>query len=565
MQNVENTDTEEKTGHFIAEAIKEDLAKSGKTLKTRFPPEPNGYIHIGHAKSICLNFGLAQQFDNGVCNLRFDDTNPIKEDTEYVDSIQEDVKWLGFEFENRKFYASDYYQRLYDWACDLIRSGDAYVCDLNAEETRQYRGTVKEAGKPSPYRDRSVEENLELFEKMKNGEFEEGAKILRAKIDMASPNMHLRDPAMYRIMKVSHHRTGDDWCIYPMYDYAHGLSDKIEGITHSICTLEFEIHRPLYEWFLNKLNLNDQPRQIEFARLNLSYTVMSKRKLQELVETKLVSGWDDPRMPTISGLRRRGFTPASIREFCDRIGVAKVDSFVDLDMLNFCIREDLNRNAQRRMAVLDPIKVTITNYPEGQSEDIVCKNNPNDPDAGTRLVKFSRNLLIEREDFMEDAPKKFFRLTEGKEVRFVHAFFITCQEAIKDEDGNITELLCTYDPETKGGNSPDGRKVKGTIHWLSAEHCVDAEVRMVDILFNKENPADVEEGQDWKDNINPDSMVINTNAKIEQSLTEASADAAIQFLRNGYFVADSKDFTAEKPVFNRTVPLKDSWAKQTKK
>ena len=557
-------DTPSNPDHFISEAIKADLTDGNRTLKTRFPPEPNGYIHIGHAKSICLNFGLAQDFEGGTCNLRFDDTNPVKEDTEYVDSIRNDVKWLGFDWEEREYFASDYYQKLYEWAVQLIKQGDAYVCDLSAEETREYRGTVKEAGKNSPFRDRSVEENLELFEGMKAGQFEEGSRILRAKIDMASPNMHLRDPAIYRIIKAHHHRTGDDWCIYPMYDFAHGLSDAIEGITHSICTLEFEIHRPLYEWFLDKLKVENQPRQIEFARLNLTYTVMSKRKLQELVEGNLVDGWDDPRMPTVSGLRRRGFTPEAIREFCTRIGVAKVDSFVDLDMLNFCIREDLNRRAQRRMAVLDPIKVTITNYPENQTEEIECVNNPNDPETGTRMVPFSRNLFIERADFMEDAPRKFFRMTQGREVRFVHAYYITCDEVVKDEEGNVTELLCTYDPETKGGDSADGRKVKGTIHWVSQESAVDAEVRMVDILFTKENPSDIEEGSDWKDNINPNSMDI-VKAKLEPSLIEMDGSFPVQFLRNGYFIADSKDYSKESPVFNRTVPLKDSWAKVQKK
>ncbi len=552
------------SSHFISEAIKSDLEGSSKKLKTRFPPEPNGYIHIGHAKSICLNFGLAQQFENASCNLRFDDTNPVKEDVEYVESIKEDVKWLGFDWKEQEFFASDYYPKLYNWACDLIKSGDAYVCDLNAEETRKYRGTVKEAGTPSPFRNRTVEENLQLFEEMKEGKHLEGSCILRAKIDMSSPNMHLRDPAIYRIINTNHHRTGDQWCIYPMYDFAHGLSDALEGVTHSICTLEFEIHRPLYEWFLTKLNIENKPRQIEFARLNLTYTVMSKRKLQELVETKLVNGWNDPRMPTISGLRRRGFTASSIREFCSRIGVAKVDSFVDLDLLNFCVKEDLNKTSPRRMAVLDPIKVTVTNYPEGKTEDCEAVNNPNQPETGTRSIPFSRNLWIERADFMEDAPRKFFRLTQGREVRFMHAYYITCNDVVKNEQGEVIELLCTYDPETKGGDSADGRKVKGTIHWVSAEQAIDAEVRLIDILFTKENPLATEGGEDWKESINPDSMKTIT-AKIEPSLAKLQPGEPIQFLRNGYFIADSIDYTNSKPVFNRTVPLRDSWAKQAKK
>jgi glutaminyl-tRNA synthetase len=552
------------SSHFIAEAIKADLGKSGLSLKTRFPPEPNGYIHIGHAKSICLNFGLAQEFNGGTCNLRFDDTNPVKEDQEYVDSIKEDVKWLGFDWDDREFYASDYYEKLFDWAVQLIRQGDAYVCDLTQEQTKDFRGTVKIPGTNSPYRDRSPEENLALFMGMKNGEYEEGSRILRAKIDMTSPNMHMRDPAIYRILKRTHHRTGDDWCIYPMYDFAHGLSDALEGITHSICTLEFEVHRPLYEWFLNKLQILNQPRQIEFARLNISYTMMSKRKLQLLVEENLVLGWDDPRMPTISGLRRRGFTPASIREFCDRIGVAKVDSIVDIELLNFCIREELNRTAERKMVILNPLKVTITNFPENSIEEIDCVNNPNDPNSANRKVPFSRNLFIERDDFMEDAPKKFFRLSQGREVRLVHAYYIQCEQVIKDENGEIIELLCTYDPATKGGDSPDGRKVKGTIHWVSQDHCIDAEIRLIDHLFNIENPADVPEGGDWRDQLNPNSMKI-IYAKAEPSLKSVQPGDAFQFLRNGYFNADPKDFNSTKPVFNRTVGLKDSWAKEVKK
>lgn len=557
--------SEEKTKgpDFIRQIINDDIAagKNGGKVHTRFPPEPNGYLHIGHGKSICLNFGIAEDY-KGKCNLRFDDTNPTKEDQEYVDSIIEDVNWLGFNPEI--FFASDYFDQMYAWALELINSGKAYVDSQNAEEMRENRGTPTKPGVNSPYRDRSVEENLELFEKMTKGEMEEGTCILRAKIDMAHQNMNMRDPAIYRIRKESHHRTGDKWCIYPMYDFAHGYEDAIEGITHSICTLEFENHRPLYDWFLDNVSAPCHPQQIEFARLNLSYTVMSKRKLLELVTDKLVAGWDDPRMPTLSGFRRRGYTPASIRRFAKEIGVSKVNSLVDISFLQFILREELNETADRAMAVLDPLKVTITNYPEGQIEEFEGENNPGNPDAGSRKLPFGRELYIEKDDFMEDAPKKFFRLAPGREVRLKHAYFITCTDVVKDENGEVVELLCTYDPETRGGDAPDGRKVKGTLHWVSAEKGVRAEVRVYDHLFTLENMDDMEEGKDYRDYLNPESLVIK-DAVIEPSLVEAEAGKTFQFLRQGYFCADAKDHSKDHPVFNRTVALKDSWAKIQKK
>ncbi len=561
----ENNQTEEKTKgpDFIRQIINEDLAqgKNDGKVHTRFPPEPNGYLHIGHGKSICLNFGIAEDY-KGVCNLRFDDTNPTKEDQEYVDSIIEDVRWLGFDPEI--FYASDYFDQFYAWALELIDAGKAYVDSQSADEIRQSRGTPTKPGVDSPYRTRSVEENRDLFTRMTAGEFEEGSCILRAKIDMAHQNMNMRDPAIYRIRKESHHRTGDKWSIYPMYDFAHGFEDAIEGITHSICTLEFENHRPLYDWFLNNVSAPCHPRQIEFARLNLSYTVMSKRKLLELVTEGLVAGWDDPRMPTLSGFRRRGYTPASIRRFAREIGVSKVNSLVDISFLQFIIREELNENADRAMAVLDPLKVTITNYPEGQIEELEAENNPGNPEAGCRMVPFGREIYIERDDFMEEPPRKFFRLAPGKEVRLKHAYFITCDEVIKDNNGNVTELLCSYDPATKGGDSPDGRKVKGTLHWVSAEKAVEAEVRLYDNLFSLENMDDMEEGKDYKDYLNPESLVIR-KAMVEPSLVDAPAGKSFQFLRQGYFCADTGDHSSAHPVFNRTVALKDSWAKMQKK
>ncbi|MCX7749219.1 MAG: glutamine--tRNA ligase/YqeY domain fusion protein [Clostridia bacterium] len=551
---------------FIQDIIDKDMEsnKYGGRVHTRFPPEPNGYLHIGHAKSICLNFGLAKR-NSGLCNLRFDDTNPVKEDVEYVESIQEDVKWLGFEWDERMFYASDYFGRLYDYAIALIKAGKAYVCDLKADQIREYRGTLTEPGKESPYRTRTVEENLELFERMKNGEFEDGSRVLRAKIDMSSPNLNMRDPVMYRIMHATHHRTGDKWCIYPMYDYAHPISDYIEGITHSICTLEFEDHRPLYDWFLQALELKECPQQIEFARLNLNYTVMSKRKLLQLVKEGHVSGWDDPRMPTISGLRRRGYTPESIRDFCDRIGVAKTTSTVDIALLEHCIREDLNIRAPRVMAVLRPVKVIIDNYPEGQVEWFQSENNPEDPSMGSRSIPFSREIYIEQDDFCENPPKKYFRLAPGAEVRLKHAYFIRCEHVVKDEKtGEIIEIHCTYDPESKGGNSPDGRKVKGTLHWVSVQHALDAEIRLYDHLFTVPNPGEEKDGADFKDNLNPASLELLSNCKIEPSLADAKPGSKFQFLRMGYFSLDEVGYSKEKPIFNRIVALKDSWAKIVK-
>jgi glutaminyl-tRNA synthetase len=565
MSDGKNTPENAETGDineyldFIRTRVRDDQAaglNEGR-VHTRFPPEPNGYLHIGHAKSIVLNSGIAAEF-NGKFNLRFDDTNPEKEDTEYVESIKEDMRWLGADWEDREFYASDYFEQLYEWAQHLIREGKAFVCSLNEEEIREYRGTVKEAGRHSPDRDRSPEESLELLEGMRRGDFDEGAYTLRAKIDMAHSNMKMRDPLIYRIRKVHHHRTGDAWNIYPMYDYAHGQSDAIEGITHSICTLEFEVNRPLYDWFIENLPVPHRPRQIEFARLNLTYTVMSKRKLLQLVNDDHVSGWDDPRMPTISGLRRLGYTTESIRRFCDRIGLAKRDSTVDLDLLKWSIRNELNLTATRYMGVLRPLKVVITNYPEGQVEDIECVNNPEDESAGTRTVPFSREIYIEQTDFREEAPRKFFRLKPDHEVRLKHAYFITCNEVIKNDEGEVVELRCTYDPESRGGQSPDGRKVKGTLHWVSAEHAVDAEVRLYDNLFREPFPE--AEGH-FLENLNPDSLEVLSNAKLEKNIQDVTTETRWQFMRHGYFCLDAKDSKPEALVINRTVTLKDSWAK----
>ncbi|HYL76369.1 MAG TPA: glutamine--tRNA ligase/YqeY domain fusion protein [Bryobacteraceae bacterium] len=549
--------------NFIREIILDDLKtnKYGGRVQTRFPPEPNGYLHIGHAKSININFGLAAEF-GGKTNLRFDDTNPSKEETEYVDSIIEDVRWLGGDFEDRLFYASDYFQQLYDWAVQLINSGKAYVCDLTPDEVRKQRGTLTEPGQESPYRNRSVEENLQLFERMKAGEFPDGTRTLRAKIDMASPNLNLRDPIMYRILHAEHHRTGNTWCIYPMYDFAHGQSDSIEKITHSICTLEFEDHRPLYDWYVEQLGIY-HPQQIEFDRLNLTYTLLSKRKLLQLVQQKYVNGWDDPRMPTISGLRRRGYSPEAIRNFCRRVGVSKTNGSTELGLLEYFLREDLNKSAARVMAVLRPLKVVIDNYPEGQTEQMEAVNNPEDAAAGTRQVPFSRVLYIEQDDFREDPPKQYFRLSPGREVRLRYAYFITCTSVVKDAAGQITEVHCTYDPATRGGNAPDGRKVKSTIHWVSAEHALDAEVRLYDNLFTCENPNVAPEGQDFLANLNPNSLEVVT-AKVEPSLRGAAPGSRYQFERVGYFAVDL-DTTPEKLVFNRTVALRDTWAKIEKK
>ncbi|MEJ2635845.1 MAG: glutamine--tRNA ligase/YqeY domain fusion protein [Calditrichia bacterium] len=551
--------------NFIRNIIREDLEtnKFNGRVHTRFPPEPNGYLHIGHAKSICLNFGIAQEF-SGKCNLRFDDTNPIKEESEYIESIIRDVKWLGFDWEDRLFYASDYFEQLYEYAVKLIKDGHAYVDDLSADEIREHRGTLTKPGKESPYRTRSIEENLDLFERMRAGEFEDGSRVLRAKIDMASPNLNMRDPVMYRILRATHHRTGNDWCIYPMYDWAHGQSDSIEGITHSICTLEFEDHRPLYDWFLEKLNVY-HPQQIEFARLNLTYTVMSKRKLLRLVKEGYVSGWDDPRMPTIAGIRRRGYTPESIRNFCERIGVSKSNSVVDLGLLEHSVREDLNKKALRVMAVLNPLKVVIDNYPEGKVEELEAENNPEDASMGTRKIPFARELYIEQDDFRENPPKKYFRLSPGREVRLKHAYYITCQEVVKDENtGEIVELHCTYDPKSRGGWTEDGRKVKGTLHWVSADHAVRAEARLYDNLFIKDNPEETAEGEDFVNNLNPNSLE-KVKCFVEPSLTEAKPGERYQFLRQGYFCVDSVDSKKGSLVFNRTVTLKDSWAKIEKK
>jgi glutaminyl-tRNA synthetase len=547
--------------NFICEIIHEDLRtnKWGGRVHTRFPPEPNGYLHIGHAKSICLNFGLAAEF-GGLCNLRFDDTNPSKEEIEYVESIKEDIRWLGFNWEDREFYASDYFDQLYEWALKLIKKGKAYVCDLSADEITQYRGTLTEPGKDSPYRNRSVEENLNWFERMRAGEFPNGSRVLRAKIDMASPNLNMRDPVMYRILHESHHRTGDKWCIYPTYDFTHGQSDSIERITHSICTLEFEDHRPLYDWYLDELE-EYHPQQIEFARLNLNYTVMSKRKLLRLVQEGHVRGWDDPRMPTLSGMRRRGYTPEAIRTFCERIGLAKRDSVVAIALLEYCLREDLNKRAPRVMAVLHPIKVIIDNYPEGQVEELDAINNPEDPSMGARKVHFSRVLYIERDDFREEPPKGFFRLSPGREVRLRYAYIIKCVNVIKDEKtGEVVELHCTYDPETKSGSTGAERKVKATLHWVSAEHAIPAEVRLYDLLFTKPDPDDVPEGSNFTKYLNPNSLEVLTTCCLEPSLANAKPKDRYQFERLGYFCVDP-DSSKEKLVFNRTVTLRDEWAK----
>jgi glutaminyl-tRNA synthetase len=547
--------------NFIRNIIIEDLnqGKNESRVHTRFPPEPNGYLHIGHAKSICLNFGLAHEF-TGLCNLRFDDTNPLKEEEEYIRSIQEDVRWLGFDWDDQLFFASDYFDQLYEWAILLIKKGKAYVDDLSADEIREYRGTLTEPGKESPYRSRSVEENLDLFEKMKAGKFKNGERVLRAKIDMNSGNLNMRDPVMYRILHAPHPRIGDEWCIYPMYDWAHGQSDSIEGITHSICTLEFEDHRPLYDWFIQELGVH-APQQIEFARLDLTYTLLSKRKLLKLVQEKHVDGWDDPRMPTISGIRRRGYTPAAIRDFCERIGVAKSNSVVEISLLEHCLREDLNKTAPRVMAVLRPLKIVLTNYPGDQVEELDADNNPEDPAMGKRKIPFSRELFIEQSDFMEDPPKKFFRLAPGREVRLKHAYIIKCEKVLRDPaKGEVTELQCSYDPDTRSGSSGEDRKVKGTLHWVSAPHAVQAEIRLYDHLFKNPDPNDVPEGEDFLSNLNPDSLEI-LNGLVEPSLQSAEPGMRVQFLRHGYFCVDNKFSQPGKPVFNRTVSLRDSWAR----
>jgi len=545
--------------NFIRDIIIHDIkaGKNGGRVQTRFPPEPNGYLHIGHAKAICLDFGLAAEF-GGKCNLRFDDTNPSKEETEYVESIMEDVQWLGFKWDEL-FYASDYFQQLYEWGVQLIKAGKAYVCDLSADEVRQYRGTLTEPGKDSPYRNRPIEENLDLFERMKKGEFPDGSRTLRAKIDMASPNFNMRDPVMYRILHMEHHRTGNQWCIYPMYDYAHGQSDSIERVTHSMCTLEFDDHRPLYNWFIEQLGIFPS-QQYEFDRLSLTYTVMSKRKLLRLVQEDRVKGWDDPRMPTLSGMRRRGYTSEAIRNFCANVGVSRTNGITQLSHLEYFLREDLNKHAARVMAVQRPLRVVIDNYPDDLVEEMDAVNNPEDVSAGTRKVPFSKVLYIEQEDFREDPPKQYYRLAPGREVRLRYGYLITCRSVVKDADGNVVELRCAYDPETRGGNTPDGRKVKSTIHWVSAAHAVDAEIRLYDNLFMKENPNEVEEGQDFTANLNPNSMETLTGCKVEPSLRNAAPGARYQFERMGYFCADP-DSTPGKPVFNRTIGLRDTWAK----
>jgi glutaminyl-tRNA synthetase len=570
----DSAQTEPRSLDFIRAIVAEDLKtnKWGGRVVTRFPPEPNGYLHIGHAKSVCLNFGIAAEF-GGRCHLRFDDTNPEKEEQEYVNSIIEDVRWLGWDWGEHLHYGSDYFDQMYQWAVELIKKGKAYACDLTAEQTRQYRGTLTEPGRDSPFRNRSVEENLELFGRMRAGEFPDGARTLRAKIDMAHPNLNMRDPVMYRILHASHHRSGDKWCIYPMYDWAHGFEDSIETVTHSICTLEFENHRPLYDWFIDAVNEGrtddgsgpwgkkiHHPQQIEFARLNLTYTVMSKRRLLQLVQDGLVVGWDDPRMPTISGLRRRGYSPQAIREFCKHIGVNKFNSTVGIELLEHCLREDLNKTSPRVMAVLRPLKVVIDNYPQGQVEELDAINNPEDPGAGTRKVPFCRELYIEQEDFMEEPPKKFFRLAPGREVRLRYAYFVTCTDVVKNADGQVTELHCTYDPATRGGDAPDGRKVKSTLHWLSAGHALEAEVRLYDHLFTKEDPDEVAEGMDFKSNLNPSSLEVLTACRVEPSLAQAKPLDRFQFERLGYFCVDP-DSSKGKLLFNRTATLRDPWAK----
>ena len=563
LKAIENMNTNDSTTRldFVRAIVAEDV-KAGKNdsrVHTRFPPEPNGYLHIGHAKSICLNFGIAAENQGGLCNLRFDDTNPIKEEAEYIEAIKQDVRWLGFDWQDRLFYASDYFEQMYEYAVQLIKAGKAYVCDLTAEQMREYRGTLTKPGKNSPCRDRSVEDNLNLFEQMRAGDFPDGSRTMRAKVDMSSPNLNMRDPVMYRILRSNHHRTGDKWCIYPTYDWAHGLEDSVEKITHSICTLEFENHRPLYDWFLDELGVY-HPQQIEFARLNLTYTMMSKRKLLQLVQRGDVSGWDDPLMPTICGMRRRGYSPASIRNFCKRISVNKFNSTVDIALLEHCVREDLNKHSPRVMAVLLPLKVIIDNYPAGQVEQLQAVNNPGDPAAGVRDVPFSREFYIEADDFMEDPPKKFYRLAPGREVRLRYAYFVTCTNVVKDENGQIVELHCTYDPATRGGDSPDGRKVKSTLHWVSAAHALKAEVRLYNHLFTKENPEDTAEDQDFTSNLNPNSLETLTSCMVEPSLADAAPGTRYQFERLGYFCVDP-DSSKEMLVFNRTVLLRDPWAK----
>jgi len=560
---MEDTNSRRKQ-NFIKNIIDEDIKNNtfGGRVHTRFPPEPNGYLHIGHAKSICLNFTIAEEY-GGLCNLRFDDTNPVKEEKEYIESIKQDVKWLGFDWGERLYFASDYFEKMYEYAEKLIKMGKAYVCDLSGEEIRKHRGTLTKPGKESPYRNRSIEENLNLFRKMRAGEFPDGSRVLRAKIDMSSPNLNMRDPVMYRIVHASHPRTGDKWCIYPMYDWAHGLEDSIEKITHSLCTLEFEDHRPLYDWFLDQLKVY-HPKQIEFARLNLSYTVLSKRKLMELVKGNYVNGWDDPRMPTISGLRRRGYTPHSIRDFCDRIGLAKRDSLVDIELLEHCIREELNKTAPRYMGVLRPLRVVIDNYPENRVEELEAINNPEDPSAGTRIVPFSRIIYIEKDDFLENPPKKFYRLAPGREVRLRYGYFIKCTRVVKDSSGNIKELHCIYDPKTRGGNAPDGRKVKATLHWVSSVNAVEAEVRLYDHLFTIPDLSEIPENKDWKDYINPNSKEVLYPCMIEPNLTGVKPGFRFQFERLGYFCVDP-DSTDERLILNRIVKLRDTWAKIQKK
>ena len=556
-----NSNESEKKLDFVRAIVADDI-KTGKwdgRVVTRFPPEPNGYLHIGHAKSICLNFGIASENEGGQCNLRFDDTNPVKEEQEYVESIEQDIGWLGWDWGEKSYFASDYFERMYQYAVELIKAGKAYVCDLTAEETREHRGTLTSPGKNSPYRDRSVEENLDLFGRMKEGEFPDGSRTLKAKIDMGDPNLNMRDPVIYRILHAEHHRTGNEWCIYPMYDWAHGLEDSIEGITHSICTLEFENHRPLYDWFLDELGVH-HPQQIEFARLNLTYTVMSKRKLLGLVEQNHVSGWDDARMPTLCGMRRRGYSPAAIRNFCRVIGVNKFNSTIDIELLEHCLRKDLNKTSPRVMAVLNPLKVIIDNYPEGQSEELDAINNPEDSSAGSRKVPFSREFYIERDDFMEEPPRKFFRLAPGREVRLRYAYFITCTDMVKDDNGEIVELHCTYDPATRGGDAPDGRKVKATLHWVSAAHAVKAEVRLYEHLFTQKDPEDVPEGDDFTSTLNPESLKTLTDCRLEPSLKDADPFSRYQFERLGYFCIDPET-TTDRLIFNRTVNLRDTWAK----
>ena len=564
-QNKDNKIGKQPSVDFIRTIVAEDnqTKKWNGEVITRFPPEPNGFLHIGHAKSFCLNFGIAAENEGGHCHLRFDDTNPVKEEARYVESIQEDVRWMGWDWNEHLYYASDYFDQMYDYAVQLIKKSLAYVCDLDAEEMREYRGTLTTPGKDSPYRNRSIDESLDLFSRMKQGEFKDGSRVLRARIDMSSPNMNMRDPVMYRILHAEHHRTGSKWCIYPTYDWAHGLEDSIESVTHSICTLEFENHRPLYDWYLDKLEVH-HPQQIEFARLELTYTVMSKRKLLQLVEEKHVVGWDDPRIPTISGMRRRGYSPESIQEFCRRIGINKFNSTIDIALLEHCVREDLNKTSNRVMAVLRPLKVVIDNYPEEQEEWMDAVNNPEDPEAGSRKVPFSKAFYIEQDDFMEDPPKKFYRLAPGREVRLRYAYFITCTDVIKDDNGQIVELRCSYDPATRGGNSPDGRKVKSTIHWVSATHALRAEVRLYDHLFAKERPEDTADGEDFKSNLNPESLTTLSDCMIEPSLKDANTLDRFQFERLGYFCLD-RETAKEKMVFNRTVTLRDTWAKIQKK